>query len=149
MVVAQSGPPFTPQISGDVSHTEEGSDRPNIVGNPYPSAQGPNQWVLASAFTAPTPYIFGNAGRNILTGPGLASCDFSVIRRFQLTESKLLEFRAEVFNLFNRANFDVPQVDVASPSFGKIFNTVQPVAGFASGGPGDPRLVQFALKFKF
>jgi hypothetical protein len=55
----------------------------------------------------------------------------------------------EMFNLFNRANFDVPQTDVASPSFGKIFNTVQSVAGYASGGPGDPRLVQFALKLKF
>jgi len=149
MIVAQSGPPFTPQISGDISQTQEGNDRPNLVGNPYPAAQGPNQWVLASAFATPAPYTFGNAGRNILTGPGLASCDFSVIRSFQLKESKLLEFRAEIFNLFNRANFDVPQADVASPSFGKIFNTVQSVAGFASGGPGDPRLVQFALKFKF
>jgi hypothetical protein len=148
-VTAQTGPPFTPQISGDISQTEEGSDRPNLVGNPYPANQTPNQWVLGSAFTAPAPYTFGNAGRNILTGPGLASWDFSLGRRFRLTESNLLEFRAEAFNIFNRPNFDVPQNDVASPSFGKIFNTVQSVAGFASGGPGDPRVIQFALKFEF
>jgi hypothetical protein len=70
----------------------------------------------------------------------------SVIRKFRLAETKTLEFRAEMFNVFNRANFDIPKRDVASPSFGKIFNTVQPLAGLASGGPGDPRELQLALK---
>ena len=146
---AQSGPPFTPQVSGDVSQTNEGSDRPNIIGNPYPAHQGPNQWVLASAFSIPTPYTFGDAGRNSLTAPGLASWDFSVSRHFRLTEGTALEFDGQIFNLLNRANFDVPQTDRASPSFGKIFNTVQPVAGLASGGPGDPREVQLGLRLTF
>ncbi|SPF32293.1 putative TonB-dependent receptor [Candidatus Sulfotelmatobacter kueseliae] len=146
---AQSGPPFTPQISGDISQTNEGDDRPNLVGNPVPAKQTPNQWVLASAFSAPAPYTFGDAGRNSLTGPGLASWDFSVSRHFRLTEGTALEFDGQIFNLLNRANFDVPQADLASPSFGKIFNTVQAVAGFASGGPGDPREVQLGLKLIF
>ncbi len=146
---AQSGPPFTPQISGDISQTNEGDDRPNLVGNPVPAKQTPNQWVLASAFSAPAPYTFGDAGRNSLTGPGLASWDFSVSRHFRLTEATALEFDGQIFNLLNRANFDVPQADLASPSFGKIFNTVQAVAGFASGGPGDPREVQLGLKLIF
>ena len=146
---AQSGPPFTPQISGDISQTNEGDDRPNLVGNPVPAKQTPNQWVLASAFSAPAPYTFGDAGRNSLTAPGLASWDFSVSRHFRLTEGTALEFDGQLFNILNRANFDVPQADLASPSFGKIFNTVQPVAGFASGGPGDPREVQLGLKLTF
>ena len=146
---AQSGPPFTPQVSGDISHTNEGDDRPNLVGNPIPAHQTPNQWVLASAFSVPAPYTFGDAGRNSLTAPGLASWDFSVSRHFRLTEATALEFHADLFNLLNRANFDVPQADLASPSFGKIFNTVQAVAGFASGGPGDPREVQLAMKLIF
>jgi hypothetical protein len=50
-----------------------------------------------------------------------------------------LQFRAEIFNIFNRANFDIPQNIVNASSFGQIFNTVQPVAGLASGGPGEPR----------
>ncbi|HYA23118.1 MAG TPA: hypothetical protein VEF05_03105, partial [Terriglobales bacterium] len=70
-------------------------------------------------------------------------------RHFRLTEATALEFEGQIFNILNRANFDVPQADLASPSFGKIFNTVQPVAGFASGGPGDPREVQLGLKFIF
>lgn len=147
IVALQSGPSFTPQISGDISRTEEGQDRPDLIGNPYPANQTPDQWVVASAFSVPAPYTFGNAGRNILIGPGLANWDFSLIRRFRLTESKALEFRAEMFNIFNRPNFEVPDRNVASPSFGKVFNTVQPIAGLASGGPGDPREVQFALKF--
>lgn len=146
---AQTGPPFTPQVSGDVSHTNEGDDRPNLVGNPVPAKQTPNQWVLASAFAVPAPYTFGDAGRNSLTGPGLGSWDFSVSRHFRLTEATALEFDGQIFNILNRANFDVPQADLASPSFGKIFNTVQAIAGFASGGPGDPREVQLGLKLIF
>ncbi|MGD0921849.1 MAG: TonB-dependent receptor [Terriglobia bacterium] len=149
IIALQSGPPFTPQISGDISHTEENQDRPSIARAPYyfyPAHKTPDHWVLADSFTVPAPYTFGNAGRNILTGPGLANWDFSLIRRFRLTESKTLEFRAEMFNIFNRPNFEVPNRDLASASFGKIFNTVQSIAGLASGGPGDPRETQFGLK---
>jgi hypothetical protein len=152
---AQTGGPFTPQVSGNQSHADEQgviglgfpTDRPSLTGtNFYPTVKSPNQYVLASAFTAPAPYTFGNAGRNILTGPGLSSWDFSVIRNFRFSESVGLEFRGEFFNLLNRANFDIPQRDLASPSFGQIFNTLRPVAGLASGGPGDPREIQFGLK---
>jgi len=155
VVTAESGAPFTPQISGDISGADEegviGSgnptDRPNLTGSSfYPANKTPNQWLLSSAFSAPAPYTFGNAGRNILTGPGLSSWDFSLIRNFRLAESKSLEFRGEIFNVLNHANFDIPQRDVASPSFGQITNTLLPVAGLASGGPGDPREVQFALR---
>lgn len=152
---AESGAPFTPQVSGNLSHADEeaviGSgnptDRPNLTGTSfYPARKTPDQYLLPSAFTAPAPYTFGNAGRNILTGPGLSSWDFSVIRKFRFSETKSLEFRSELFNLLNRANFDIPQRDVASASFGKIFNTLRPVAGIASGGPGEPREIQFGLR---
>jgi hypothetical protein len=151
IVTAQTGAHFTPIITGDVSGASEEpgdtTDRPNLVGNPVPVNRGPQQWISTSAFASPTPYTFGNAGRDILTAPGVASWDFAILRRFRLGESKNLEFRAEMFNVTNRANFDLPESNLASPSFGQIFNTVQPLAGLASGGPGDPRELQFALKF--
>lgn len=143
----QSGAPYNVAISGDVSHTGQGADRPNVTGSAfYPANQTVNQWALASAFSRPANYTFGNAGRDILTGPHLSDWDFSLIRRFRLTETRSLEFRTEVFNILNQTNFHVPNSNVADPNFGKIFNTVQPIAGLASGGPGDPREIQFGLK---
>jgi Carboxypeptidase regulatory-like domain len=157
-VTVESGPPFTPIVSGSISGADEvqitgtnnNTDRPNVASSAfYPSQKTPGQWVLVSAFSAPQPFTFGNAGRNILRGPGLASTDLSLLRRFRLGEGKGLEFRAEMFNMFNRANFDIPQRDLASASFGQIFNTVQPVAGLASGGPGEPRELQLALRLSW
>ncbi|MDD5543714.1 MAG: TonB-dependent receptor [Acidobacteriia bacterium] len=153
---AQSGPVFTPQVSGNFSQADEqnvigvGSptDRPNVTGSAlYAGQQTPNQWVLRSAFSAPSPFTFGNAGRNILTGPKLTDWDFALSRKFLARESKSLEFRAEVFNLMNHPNFDIPVRDLASANFGVITRTLGPVAGPASGGPGLPRQVQFGLKY--
>ena len=158
VIAAQSGPPFTPFVSGNVSGADEvqitgtsnDTDRPNLTGASfYPSHQTPQQWLNAAAFSTPQPFTFGNAGRNTLRGPGLGSWDFSVLRNFRLRESTSLEFRAEMFNILNRANFDIPQRNLSSASFGQIFNTLQPVAGLASGGPGEPRELQLALRLKW
>jgi hypothetical protein len=152
IATVQAGSPFTAlYLSNDPSTTGQGTERANVVGGVpvYPANQTVNQWVNPAAFVRPAEFTFGNAGRNSLQGPGLADWDFSVIREFRLTESKTLEFRAEVFNLFNEANFSLPVNDASSPTFGQIFNTVQPIAGLASGGPGDPREVQFALRLKW
>jgi hypothetical protein len=155
VLTVQSGPPFTPVVSGDISGADEinnatvqaDTDRPNVASNVfYPSKQTPQQWVNASAFSIPGNFTFGNAGRNILRGPGLGSCDFTIHRDFRLGEASRLEFRAEMFNIFNRPNFDIPQRNLATSSFGQIFNTVQPVAGLASGGPGEPRELQLGLR---
>ncbi len=158
VLTVQSGPPFTPFVSGGISGADEvqitgtgnDTDRPNIVSSDfYPSKQTPQAWVNASAFSIPSPFTFGNAGRNILRGPGSGSCDFTIHRDFRLGEASRLEFRAEMFNIFNRANFDIPQRNLSSPSFGQIFNTIQPIAGLASGGPGEPRELQLGLRLSW
>jgi hypothetical protein len=158
VVTAESGPPFTPFVSGNVSGADEvqitgtdnDTDRPNLTGSAfYPSHQTPQDWVNASAFSTPQSFTFGDAGRNILRGPGLGSWDFSLLRNFRLRESTSLEFRAEMFNITNRPNFDIPQRDLSSASFGQIFNTLQPEAGLASGGPGEPRELQLALRLRW
>jgi hypothetical protein len=158
VLTVESGPPFTPIVTGNISGADEinnatvqagvpaDTDRPNVVSRDfYPSQQTTQQWVLSSAFSAPSAFTFGNAGRNILRGPGLGSCDFSLLRNFRLGESSKVQFRGEIFNIFNRPNFDIPQRTLNAPSFGQIFNTVQPVAGLASGGPGEPRELQLGL----
>jgi hypothetical protein len=148
IAMVQSGAPYTPTVDGNPSNNIDGHDRPNVVPGVsfYPANKSVNRWTNPAAFSQPAPYTFGNAGRNILTGPGLADWDFSLIRNFKLRESKTLQFRAEMFNIFNRPNFTLPNADASSASFGVIGNTVQPIAGQASGGPGDPREIQFALR---
>ena len=141
-----SGTPFTvydstaisaqggaPEISGFPS------DRPNLVGDPNAGPHTPDQWVSRSAFQQVTQIgQFGNAGRNIVQGPGVQQWDFSALKTFRFTESKNLQFRAEFFNLFNHANFGLPVNDLNDQkNFGKI-QTSQP-----------GRLVQVALKFLF
>jgi hypothetical protein len=149
IAMIQSGAPYSVSVSGNPSENGDGNDRPNVVlGAPrYPAQQTINQWALASAFSTPAQFTYGNAGRDILTAPGEADWDFSLIRDFRLTESKKLEFRAEMFNVLNQPNFALPDGNISDQNFGVIGNTVQPIAGQASGGPGDPREIQFALRF--
>jgi hypothetical protein len=148
IAMLQSGEPYTPYVDGNPSNNIDNHDRPNVVPGVsfYPAHKSVSRWTNPAAFSQPAPYTFGNAGRNILTGPGLADWDFGLIRNFKLRESKTLQFRAEMFNIFNRPNFTLPNADASSASFGVIGNTVQPIAGQASGGPGDPREIQFALR---
>ena len=94
-----------------------------------------------SAFEQLTPEAnpgqFGNEGRNAVRGPGLATVDLSLFKNFAVTESSRVQFRAEVFNALNHANFMLPENDLASPEFGQILQAAP------------PRLLQLALKFIF
>ncbi|HET6891929.1 MAG TPA: carboxypeptidase regulatory-like domain-containing protein [Pyrinomonadaceae bacterium] len=93
-----------------------------------------------------TVYHFGNMGRNVVIGPSFHNTDFSVIKRTRLGENKLLELRAEIFDVFNHANFGQPgrTAQVGSTTFGVITNT-----RFPTGDSGSSRQIQFAVKFKF
>jgi len=121
----------------------------NSVCDPRPGGSCPAGSVvlLPVAFTGgKTIYHFGSLGRNVVIGPRFNNTDFSVIKRTKLGENKLIEFRAEFFDLFNHANFGQPGrvAQVGSTSFGVISNT-----RFPTGDSGSSRQVQFALKFKF
>jgi outer membrane receptor protein involved in Fe transport len=103
--------------------------------------------ILPVAFVGgKTIYHFGSIGRNTVTGPTFNNTDFSLIKRTKIGENKLIEFRAEVFDLFNHANFGQPgrTAQVGSTAFGVITNT-----RFPTGDSGSSRQIQFALKFKF
>jgi hypothetical protein len=91
-------------------------------------------------------FHFGNMGRNVVIGPRFNNTDFSVIKRTRIGENKQLELRAEIFDLFNHANFGQPGriAQIGSTTFGVISNT-----RFATGDSGSSRQIQFAIKFKF
>ena len=80
---------------------------------------------------------FGTLGRNVFHGPGDMNFDVTMMKRTKIGESKILEFRAEFFNIFNHAQFGNPNGNIGSANFGRITTT------------DDPRLIQFGLKFTF
>nr|MDQ3818567.1 TonB-dependent receptor [Acidobacteriota bacterium] len=158
IVTLSSGVPFSVFVSGDPDRdgTDDNAARPNLVTNANLVPAGgrtPNLWFNPAAFV-PAPVGFrGNAGRNILDGPDYRTVDFSVVKVFRIDEKRSLQFRTEIFNLFNRANFDVPgnsedgeqvftftapNTFALTPGVGQIFRTV-----------GDSREIQFGLKFIF
>ena len=80
---------------------------------------------------------YGNAGRNTILGPGVNNWDLSAFKRTRLTESHELQIRGEMFNAFNHTQFDIPNVNIGSPNFGRITTTRQ------------PRVVQIGLRYSF
>src|SRR5204863_9852357 len=95
---------------------------------------------LAPANTPANAGFYGNVGRGTLIGPGLASWDFSVLTDTPIRERLNLQFRAEIFNLLNRANFNLPNAVVFTPS------GVSPTAGAITSTSTTSRQVQFGLK---
>lgn len=124
--------------------------RPNVVGNPNgaPCIAGTLFNTCAFADNT-TPFTFGDAGRNIVRGPGLQDWDFSIFKIFPITEQKHLEFRAEFFNVFNHLNpllgltGEISQEPVALE-----FGPNLPQFGFPQSAR-DPRFIQLAMKFYF
>ena len=140
--VAHSGQPFTPLLSFDNSNTGNtggtfGSDRPNVISSPQLAHPGPGKWFNTAAFAIPAPYTFGDAGRNILRGPGSSTWDLEIARQFKLSDRSSMMFEAQAFNVLNRTNFDLPQLYADQPSFGQIF----------SSKPS--RQLQFAMRLAF
>jgi hypothetical protein len=122
---------------------------PNLVCDPRPGGSCPTGAVaiLPVAFiSGKTIYHFGSFGRNTIIGPSFNNTDFSIIKRTKIGEDKFIEFRWEVFDLFNHANFGQPgrTAQVGSTTFGVITST-----RFPTGDSGSSRQMQFALKFKF
>jgi len=149
----QSGAPFTVRMGDDVALDGAGSrQRAQLV----PGAEVERshssradmiqQFFNTSAFvpTAQVPRgTYGNSGRNIISGPGLAHTNFSVMKDFRVTEDLKLQFRSEFFNLFNQVALGCrettggcndPDATVTSRTFGQIRSA------------GAPREIQFALK---
>jgi hypothetical protein len=137
--VFQSGAPFTVNLGSDVANIGSGpAQRPNISCDPNQGgAQIAQQWFNTSCFSVPASYTFGDAERNAVLSPGYADVDAALQKTVELGNGVRLQFRWEIFNLFNHANFDVPNRIAFTPNFGRIF----------SAGPA--RQMQFGAKLIF
>lgn len=142
IVQSQSGNPVNIVVNNAAFTGINNTVRPDVIG-PVEILGTPNRWFDTTRFVVPVGR-FGNLGRNVVIGPGFNNTDFSVIKRTKLTETQLIEFRWEVFDLFNHANFGQPGRVVGTANFGQITNT-----RFPTGDSGSSRQMQFALKYKF
>jgi hypothetical protein len=141
----QSGYPMTIVRAGDPGGVGTNSAlRPDLVCAPdLPRGQqSVDKFFRTECYVAPESLIpgdvrYGTAGRSTAIGPGLIGTDFSVRKVTALTERANLEFRAEMFNLANHANFSTPNRNQGDGNFGRVTDTA------------DPRIIQFALKLLF
>ncbi len=146
IVTLQGGFPFTPQLSYNPSNTGDTRNPVRPFVNPAftgPVIEGnPNQWFNPAAFLMPPngSGFYGNLGRDTLIGPGLATWDLSTLKDFRLREKLALQFRAELFNVLNHANFNTPNAVVFTPS------GVSPTAGVITSTSTNSRQIQFGLK---
>lgn len=142
-----SGLPFTPQLSynpsndGDSRNPVRPSLNPAFTGSIIDG--GPGQFFNPNAFVQPLANTYGNAPRNFLQGPGIATTDISVAKKFLFTERLNLQFRAELFNIFNRTNFNNPN-PVVFTSATSVLPSAS--AGVITSTSTSSRQVQFGLK---
>jgi hypothetical protein len=142
----QSGFPFTPGLG--YNPTNNGDSRNPIRPSWNPAFSGPvivgspNEWYNPTAFIQPATGTYGNIGRDVLTGPGLATLDFSALKTTAIRERLKLQFRAEFFNMLNRANFGIPNTVVYTAAN----SAPSPTAGVITSTASTSRQIQFGLK---
>jgi hypothetical protein len=152
ILTARSGRPVNVTISRAGSSVPGGynmTQRPDVVpGVPLtpPGGQTVNSWINPAAFRTPAPGTWGNAGRNLARGPALAQLDMGLSKRFTIAERGAIEFRTEVFNLFNRAQYGDPTGDITVPA---QFGIIQSTINTTPVGTGTPRQFQFMIRAVF
>jgi hypothetical protein len=124
-------------LNAPTVNTGTGS-RPDRIGDGRLSHPTVDRWFDTAAFATPAPFTYGNSGRNILYGPGRVNFDFSLFKEFDITKGSRLQFRVECFNLFNTAQFDLPNAAIGASNAGTITAIV-----------GTPRQIQFGAKVIF
>jgi hypothetical protein len=153
IVSLRSGLPFSPSISTSNwsrSGNTSGEDRPNVRPGVDPDSLilgDPNHWFDTSAFTLPPAGTFGNTPRDFLRGPGFADVDVSFVKNQPLAGARKLQFRVEIFNVLNRANFATPNRAVFAGATQN--DPVLPTAGQITRTSNSSRQLQLGAKFLF
>jgi hypothetical protein len=150
---AQTGLPFN--ITVDRSNATvpgnyaiSGWERPNYVaGISLTPANGstPQEWINPAAFAVPAAGMFGNLGRNAFRAPRISALNLAMAKDIAFTERLRIRFRADAFNVFNRAMYGAPNADISQANFGVITTTI---SNYATGG-GTPREFQLSAKVSF
>jgi hypothetical protein len=147
----RSGLPLNVTVSRGSTVLPDGNNvnqRPNRVPGVriYSGNRGITSWLNPAAFTIPAAGTWGNAGRNIAGGPNFWQDDVALEKLFSVTERYKVIFRAEAFNVFNRAQYGQPSGSFNTASFGHITSVIN-TTGLV--GTGTPRQMEFALRLNF
>jgi hypothetical protein len=137
----QTGNPVNIITSNSTDNGVANTLRPDVAG-PVNTVESVDRWFDTTAFVAVN--RFGSLGRNVIIGPGFNNADFSVLKNTKLSENLRLQFRMEVFDVFNHPSFGQPGRVVGTPGFGRITNT-----RFPTGDSGSSRQIQLAVKVMF
>lgn len=140
VLTLQTGPYFMVRSGRDNSRSGQGYDRADLVGDiARPAGADPvREWFNTAAFVQNAVGTFGNSGRNIVPGPGMAQLNFMISKSFTVYRESSLQFRAEFFNLTNHPNFIAKRTErLTSGTFGRLTSAE------------DPRILQFGLKYQF
>jgi hypothetical protein len=126
-------------LSPGLSVANQGlASRPDVVsGSSLSYPKTVSQWFSTSSFAAPAYGYFGTAGTGIIRGPGIVNFDMGMYKNFKFTEKRLLQFRAEFFNIFNHTNFSGVSTTLGSGNFGQLTSAL------------DPRIVEFSLRLQY
>jgi hypothetical protein len=149
IAILQTGQFFSPSFSGsDPSNTNTSGGRPDRIcnGNLPSDQRSLNRWFDTSCFVAPPPGRFGNAGVNILEGPGMHTHNVSLTKRFRLTERVALDYMAAVSNVFNHPNFGNPASNISVPGQAGVITSQHGRFGADRSGP---RFVDMRLRVEF
>jgi hypothetical protein len=148
IVTLQDGTPFTALVGFSRSRDLARSlaDRPNLApgASANPVLGGPNRYFDPTAFTLPPIGTYGNVGRNTLVGPGVELFDMSLVRIVPLSAHNRLDVRLEVFNVFNHANFGIPDNTVFNAD-----GSIRGAAGRITTTSTTSRQVQLGVKYSF
>jgi hypothetical protein len=143
IMTSRAGQALNVTSGSDTNLDGNTNDRPNLIGNPILNSDRPRSQLVAQYFNTaafgplPAGQLYGSAGRNLLLGPGAVDWDISAFKIFPVTEHQAVQFRADIFNVFNEVNFSNPNTTLSSGNFGKIT------------AASSPRVFQFALKYVF
>ena len=153
--VAHTGFPVNVLVNRSASQTPDGNtnnQRPNLVPGVSltpPGGKSIAQWINPAAFVAPVNDTWGDAPRDVARGPGVWQIDMGMGKQIPLTERVGLQFRTEVFNIFNHPQYGLPNATILVSNFGSITNTVNTTTPVSPVGEGTPREFQFALHLQF
>ena len=151
IVMANSGRPFSVTDGFDQAGFANNlltRSRPDAVAGCKPILGRVDQWYDPACFRLQPAGMPGNLGRNTLTGPGLFTMDLALIKDLKLRERASLQFRTEVFNVFNHPNFGLPNTDLFVPD-GTGEGSVSPIAGRITNTTTPGRQIQFGVKILF